>query len=140
MTFSIPSGYLRIETSQFPVMILMFVFWSFRRWRFASKFAMPNSAAGVSNVPASSQGHGTEHNHCDKQRRRRFWPFDRQYDRSRTQNCERIENPDEIFASILVFVQPAFPSLICHGEDAIVRLLAKFIDWPCGKRTDENQR
>src|SRR6266404_2883390 len=109
-----------------------------RRW-FVAKFAVPNFTAGVGNVAAGSQGPHAEKNDRDDQCCRRFRPFYWHCDRDSTQDRERVKDPNEILRAISMFIEPAFSIFIRHRQDAIVSLLAKFINWPCGERADEYQ-
>src|SRR5689334_12859742 len=100
---------------------------------------MPDFAAGVRNVTTGSQGCCGEKNYGNGEWCRRLWPFYRHCDSDGAQHRKRVKDPDEILRAVLMFFQPAFSIFIGHRQNAIVPLLAKFIDWPCGERADEYQ-
>src|SRR5215469_7398326 len=118
----------------------MFLCRSLRWSGFVAKFAMPDFATGIRNVPAGSQRRCGEKDHGDDQRCGRPWPFYRRDDGDSSQGRERVKDPDEILRAVLMFIEPAFPIFISHRQNAIVSLLAKLINWPCGQRADEYQR
>src|SRR5437773_12274592 len=118
---------------------LVFVLWSLGRHWFVAKSAVPNSAAGVRDVPTGSQRHTAKQNHRDYERQGRSWPFHWRRDCNRTQSCKGVENPDEILGAIPVLIEPGVSIFIRHRQDAIIRLLAKFIDRPRRDGADEDE-
>src|SRR5213075_3037046 len=142
MRFACPPKNAQAERLPYNVDLIVCVFGPFwRRW-LISKFAVPNPAAGVGDVAAGSQSHSAEQNYRNDKWPGRFWPLYRGCDRNRTQNRERVENPDEILGAIPVLIEPGVPVIISHREDAVVSLLAKFVDRPSrdGTNQDKSQR
>src|SRR6476660_1729381 len=126
----------RLNVSLFSMLVLVCLFR--RRW-FGTKFAVPDFAAGISDVATGPQGHCAGKDHQNHKWCRRLWPFYRRCDCDRAQDRQRVKDPDEILGAILMCIEPAFSIFISHRQNAIVCLLAKFINWPCGERTDEYQ-
>src|SRR5436190_20644910 len=92
----------------------MLLFRPFRRRRFVSKFAMSDSSAGVGDVNPASQRYGTEQDHRNGEWDGRLCPFDWRSDGNCAQSDQCIENPDEIFAALFVFIEPGLSILVCH--------------------------
>src|SRR5204863_2530837 len=98
--------------------MLMLEFGSLRRRRFVSKFAMTDSSTRIGDVSPASQGHRAEQNDRDSERERRLGPFDWRSDSERAHSCERVENPDEILAALLVLIEPGSSRLVSHRQNA----------------------
>src|SRR6266403_1036578 len=111
-----PFYYFDASTPQrlFIVDLIVCLFGPFWRRRLISKFAVPNLAAGVRDIFAGSHSHSAEQNYRNNKWPGRFWPLYRGCDRNRTQNRERVENPDEILGTILMFRQPGLSIFVCH--------------------------
>src|SRR4029077_19716679 len=63
----------------------------FLRWRFGSKFPVPNFTAGVGDVAAHSENNCAEQNGGDDERGRSLGPFYRHSDRDRAQSRQGVE-------------------------------------------------
>src|SRR5437016_10737 len=120
--------------------LIVLVFCPFRWWRLVAEFAVPDLAAGIGDVAASSQGHSAQQNRRDGERHRRFWPFHRRCDRNRAQGRERIENVDEVLGTILMLVEPGLPIGVGYRQNAVISLLAEFVNRPRRSGTDEYER
>src|SRR2546430_4837508 len=107
------------------------------RRRRGSKFAVADFAASICDVTAGGQPGCSEQNHRDRERDGRFRPAQRSDDRSGAQSGERIENVDNFLSTLLMVIEPSVTVVIGHSQNAIVSLLAKFEDRPCGNRSDE---
>src|SRR6266700_77147 len=73
-----------LQTLSSPIVDLTLPFGGRFFWRrHIAKFAVANFSAGVGDVTADSQSHGTKQNYGDHKRHRKFGPFHRQADGDR---------------------------------------------------------
>src|SRR5947207_13601343 len=124
MRFACPTKNPQAERLPYNVDLIVCVFGPFWRRRLISKFPVSNPAAGVGDVAAGSQSHSAEQNYRNDKWPGRFWPLYRGCDRNRTQNRERVENPDEILGAMPVLIEAGLTALISNRENEVVRLLA----------------
>ena len=110
-----------------------------RRRRLGSKFAVADLAAGIGDVAARGQRARAGQHHNEDEWRGRFRPAQRGDDAGHAQSGERIENVNNPLGACFVFIEPGMTIVICHSQNAVVSLLAKFKDRPCGNRSHEYQ-
>src|SRR5206468_12537877 len=99
------------STTSASIVLLFRPLW---RRRFVSKFAMTDSSAGIGDVNPASQGHGAEQDHRNSEWDGRLGPFDWRSDGNCAQSGQCIENPDEIFPALFVFIEPGLSILVRH--------------------------
>src|SRR6059058_2930099 len=92
------------------------------RWRgLIAKFAMTNFAARLCNIRAHSDHDGT---------------YD---DRRGAHESESVKKIDEVLGAILMLVEPGLPVSVGHRQNAIVGLLAEFVNRPGRDGADEDE-
>jgi hypothetical protein len=68
-----------------------------------------------------------------------FGPFYWHDDRNEAERGQSVKKINELFAAMLMLVQPGLPGLIAHRENAIVTLFAEFVHRPGRRGADQYQ-